>query len=111
MAFFVVHSGIVVGVLFLVFAQRMRPTSDSIPRVLVCSGAYLLTALAVNALTGQNFGFLTHPPITPSLLDYFPHERWLYVASITAVAFGAFAILYLPWWIVDIRSRAERPSK
>ena len=103
--FFVVHSGIVIGVLFLVFAQRMRPTSDSIPRVLVWSGAYLLAALSVNALTGQNFGFLAQPPITPSLLDYFPRQPWLYVASITAVALGAFAVLYLPWWIVDLRTR------
>ena len=103
--FFVVHSGIVVGVLFLVFAQRMRPSIDSIPRVLVWSGAYLLAALSVNALTGQNFGFLAQPPITPSLLDYFPKEPIYYIASITAVALAAFAVLYLPWWIVDLRTR------
>lgn len=105
MVFFVVHSGIVVGVLFLVFAQRMRPVPDSIPRVMIWSAAYLLSALAVNALTGQNYGFLAQPPITPSLLDHFPREPWLYVASITTVALGAFAFLYLPWWIVDARAR------
>jgi hypothetical integral membrane protein (TIGR02206 family) len=100
-AFFVVHSGIVVGVLFLVFAKRMRPVPTSLPRVLLWSEVYLCAALAVNALTGQNYGFLAHPPITPSLLDFFPKTPWLYVATINGVALVAFALLYLPWWITD----------
>lgn len=98
-AFFVVHSGIVVGVLFLVFAKRMRPVPASLPRVLLWSELYLAVALIVNALTGENYGFLAHPPSTPSLLDLFPQTPWLYVATINAVALAAFALLYLPWWI------------
>jgi len=102
-AFFSAHSGIVVGVLFLVFAKGMRPVPASLPRVLFWSEMYLVAALMVNALTGQNYGFLAHPPITPSLLDYFPQAHWLYVATVNAVALLAFAILYLPWWIADAR--------
>lgn len=105
-AFFIVHSGIIVGVLFLVLAKKMRPVPASLPRVLLWSELYLLGALGVNALTDQNYGFLSHPPITPSLLDYFPQQRWLYVATINAVALFAFALLYLPWWIVDLRRRS-----
>ncbi len=101
--FFAVHSGIVVGVLFLVFAKGMRPVPASIPRVLFWSEMYLVVALIANLLTGQNYGFLAHPPVTPSLLDYFPQTHWLYVATINGVALGAFALLYLPWWIVDLR--------
>lgn len=105
-AFFAVHSGIVIGVLFLVFARRLRPVPASLPRVWFWSEIYLLAALTVNALTGQNYGFLAHPPITPSLLDVFPRAPWLYVATINAVALGAFALLYLPWWIIDSRRNA-----
>ncbi len=101
--FFVIHSGIVVGVLFLVFAKHMRPTPASLVRVFLWSELYLAAALAVNAVTGQNYGFLAHPPLTPSLLDVFPQTPWLYVATINAVALAAFALLYLPWWIVDRR--------
>ena len=109
-AFFAIHSGIVVGVLFLIFAKRMRPVPASLPRVVFWSEVYLVLALTANALTGQNYGFLAHPPLTPSLLDYFPQEHWLYVATINAVALGAFALLYLPWWIADAR-RGAPPAR
>lgn len=101
--FFTIHSGIVIGVLFLVFAKRMRPIPASIPRVLFWSEVFLFTALLVNHLTGQNYGFLSHPPITPSLLDTFPTHPWLYVVTINAVALVAFTLLYLPWLIADLR--------
>lgn len=106
-AFFVVHSGIVVGVLFLVFAKGMRPVPASLGRVFLWSEFYLATALIVNALTDGNFGFLTRPPPTPSLLDFFSRDRWLYVATINAVALAAFVLLYLPWWLVDLRRAAK----
>ena len=105
LTFFTVHSGIVVGVLFLVFAKRMRPVPASIPRVLLWSELFLVVALLVNHLTRQNYAFLSHPPVTPSLLDTFPTRPWLYVLTINAVALCAFALLYLPWWIVDARRR------
>ena len=67
---------------------------------------YFVAAQIVNALTGQNYGFLAHPPPTHSLLDFFPSEHWLYVATINGVALVAFALLYLPWWVKDLRSGA-----
>ncbi len=106
-AFFIVHSGIVVGVLFLVFAKGMRPVPTSLPRVLLWSELYLFAALTVNALTGENYGFLAHPPTTHSLLDLFPQTHWRYVATINAVALTAFAFLYLPWWLVDCRRQSS----
>jgi hypothetical integral membrane protein (TIGR02206 family) len=99
--FFIIHSGIVISVLFLIFAEKMRPVPASLPRVLLWSEGYLATALLGNALTGENYGFLAHPPPTASLLDQFPQTRWLYVATINGVALGAFALLYLPWWLAD----------
>lgn len=109
-AFFLIHSGIVVGVLFLVFARGMRPVSASLGRVLMWSEVYLFTALLVNWLTGENYGFLSHPPSTPSPLDHFPKTPWLYVATINGVALGAFALLYVPWWIADRRKKSPLSS-
>ncbi len=109
-AFFLIHSGIVVGVLFLVFARGMRPVSASLGRVLMWSEVYLFTALLVNWLTGENYGFLSHPPSTPSPLDHFPKTPWLYVATINGFALGAFALLYVPWWIADRRKKSPLSS-
>ncbi len=100
-AFFAGHSGIVIGVLFLL-ALRMRPVPRSIPRVVAWSEIYLAATLAVNALTGANFGFLSRRPEQPSMLDWFSDTRWLYIAQINLIALIFFAILYLPWLARDL---------
>jgi hypothetical integral membrane protein (TIGR02206 family) len=102
--FFVVHAGIVASILYLILALRMRPRTESLPRVLLWSEVYFVAALGVNGMTGENYGFLSHRPATHSLLDFFPTAHWLYAATINGVALVAFALLYLPWWIVDRRS-------
>lgn len=99
--FFFAHSGIVIGVLFLLLAHKMRPVPRSLLRVVAWSELYLATALAVNALTGENYGFLSHKPATASMLDWFSDTRWLYVVQINLTAFVFFAVLYLPWLVRD----------
>ncbi|MGB8167012.1 MAG: TIGR02206 family membrane protein [Chthoniobacteraceae bacterium] len=101
--FFLDHAGIVAGVLFLLLVPRLRPRSMG--RVLLCSELYLASALAVNALTGANYGFLAHPPEQASLLDLFSKTRWRYVLEINLVALLFFAAAYAPWWIADRRRR------
>jgi hypothetical integral membrane protein (TIGR02206 family) len=103
--FFLDHAGIVAGVLFLLLVPRMRPRS--LWRVLICSEIYLATALAVNALTGANYGFLSHPPEQASLLDALSTTRWLYVAEINLIAIAFFSVAYAPWWLAD---RLKRPT-
>jgi hypothetical integral membrane protein (TIGR02206 family) len=103
--FFTVHAGIVIGILYLVFGLGLRPTPRSLWRVFLWSELYFVAAQIVNALTGQNYGFLAHPPPTHSLLDVFPQEHWKYVTTINVVALLAFAVLYLPWWLVDFSQR------
>jgi hypothetical integral membrane protein (TIGR02206 family) len=110
--FFYSHALIVVGVLHLLLVERMRPWPRSLLRLFVWSEIYLATALAVNALTGSNYGFLAHRPAQATLLDHFSDTRWLYVTQINGVALVAFALLYLPWLVADlIRSRAGAPTR
>ncbi|MEQ1858577.1 MAG: TIGR02206 family membrane protein [Chthoniobacteraceae bacterium] len=111
--FFFMHAGIVAGVLHLTVTARFRPRwPRSIVRVVVASEAYLACALTANALTGGNYGFLSHKPATRSMLDLFSDTPWLYVVQLNVVAFGFFAALYAPWWITDAaaatRARADR---
>jgi hypothetical integral membrane protein (TIGR02206 family) len=109
LGFFVIHAGIVAGIIYLILAVGMRPEPRSLWRVFLWSEFYFVLAQVLNALTGQNYGFLAHRPPTHSLLDLFPDNHWLYITTINLVALFAFALLYLPWWIVD-RRRAARPQ-
>lgn len=101
--FFVDHAGIVAGVLFLLLVPKLRPRS--LWGVLIGSEIYLATALAVNALTGANYGFLAHQPAQASMLDLFSTVQWLYVLEINLVALFFFTVAYAPWWIADRRRR------
>jgi len=101
LGFFVIHAGIVASILYLILAVGLRPKARSLWRVFLWSELYFVVTQMVNALTGQNYGFLAHRPVTPSLLDLFPENHWGYVTVINLVALLAFAILYLPWWLVD----------
>lgn len=99
--FFITHAGIVAAVLFLVLALKMRPHAASLWRVLVWSEVYLGAALATNALTGGNYGFLAHKPAGRSLLDFLPDQPGWYVLAINAVAIVIFVLLYLPFFLAD----------
>lgn len=104
LGFFFIHAGIVAGVVHLIVTARFRPVwPRSILRIVVASECYLACALATNALTGGNYGFLAHKPAQHSMLDLFSDTAWLYVAQINAVAFVFFAALYVPWAIADRR--------
>jgi hypothetical integral membrane protein (TIGR02206 family) len=109
LGFFFIHAGIVAGVLHLLLTARFRPEwPRSIIRLAIASEVYLVVALAVNAFTGANYGFLSHKPPTHSLLDLFSDTHWLYVLEINFVGWLFFAVLYLPWLVVDLRRNLRR---
>ncbi len=108
-AFFLDHAGIVAGVLFLLLVPKMRPLG--LRRVVLWSEIYLAATLAVNALTGGNYGFLSHRPPQASMLDLFPDARWLYVATINGVALLFFTAIYLPWIFVNRRAARDQVGR
>src|SRR5579862_8822560 len=85
-SFFIAHSGIVVAVLFLTMALKLRPRPGSILRTFLWSEVYMVCALAVNALTGGNYGFLTHKPEGASLLDFLSRNHVLYLLEMNLLA-------------------------
>ena len=106
-SFFVTHCGIVIAVLFMVFALRLRPHLSSLWRVLIWSEIYLASALIVNAITGSNYGFLARKPVGPSLLDHLSSRPLLYVVEMNLLAVVFFAALYLPFAVIDWRKRSS----
>jgi hypothetical integral membrane protein (TIGR02206 family) len=106
--FYLDHAGIVAGVLFLLLVPKMRPRG--LWRVFVWSEIYLACALAVNALTGGNYGFLAYRPPQRTMLDLFPDPQWLYIASINATALVFFAVFWLPWLLADRFRKKAAPT-
>jgi len=100
--FFVAHSGIVVSVLYLTAVEGLRPHPGSIVRTMGWSEVYLVTALAVNAWTGANYGFLSHRPAGKSLLDLLSDNHTLYVIELNLLALAFYLALYSPFWIRDL---------
>lgn len=110
--FFALHGGVIVSVLFLTFATRMRPWPSSLPRVAFWSFVYLSSALAVNALFGTNFGFLSAKPAEPSLLDYL--SPWpVYIFEEVLLGAGIIALLYAPYFVRDriVARSTVRPQR
>ena len=104
-SFFVSHSGIIIGVVFLMLTRGLRPYPMSIVRVFAWSEVYFLIALLVDYFTGVNYGFLLHKPEAFSLLSLLSDSRPLYLLEMQVLALVFFVVLYLPFAISDLLSR------
>jgi hypothetical integral membrane protein (TIGR02206 family) len=101
-SFFTSHSGIIVGVVFLMLTCRYRPYPMSIVRVWLWSEFYFVVTLIVDELTGFNYGFLLHKPEAFSILSFLSDSRPLYLLQLHGVALLFFLALYAPFAIVDL---------
>jgi hypothetical integral membrane protein (TIGR02206 family) len=104
-SFFTSHSGIIVGVVFLMLTRRYRPYPMSIVRVWLWSEFYFVVALIGDELTGFNYGFLLHKPEAFSILSFLSDSRPLYLLQLHAVALIFFLGLYAPFAIFDLARR------
>ncbi len=104
-SFFVAHSGIIIGVIFLMLTRQLRPYPMSIVRAFAWSEVYFVVALTVDLLSGVNYGFLLHKPEAFSLLSYLSDSRPAYLLQMHLLALIFFALLYLPFAINDLLRR------
>ena len=97
------HGAIIAGVLYLIFASKMRPYPISIVRVAGWTFAYAFTAGLIDWLFGVNYGFLREKPNHATAFDLLP--AWPYYIPVTILlGLIAMLVLYLPWFVLD-RSR------
>jgi hypothetical integral membrane protein (TIGR02206 family) len=101
-SFFVAHSGIIIGVVFLMLTRRLRPFPISIVRVFAWSELYFATAMIVDQITGVNYGFLLHKPEAFSLLSYLSDYRPIYLLQMHGLALVFFLVLYAPFALADL---------
>jgi hypothetical integral membrane protein (TIGR02206 family) len=104
-SFFISHSGIIIGVVFLMLNRRYRPYPLSIVRTFLWSEFYFVVTLIADELTGFNYGFLLHKPEAFSILSFLSDSRPLYLLEMHGVALLFFIVLYAPFAIVDLGRR------
>jgi hypothetical integral membrane protein (TIGR02206 family) len=101
-SFFVAHSGIIIGIVFLMLIYGFRPRPIGIVRTFVWTEVYFVVAFTIDLLTGVNYGFLLHKPEAASLLNLLSDWRPLYLLQFHLLAFLFFCALYAPFAIVDL---------
>jgi hypothetical integral membrane protein (TIGR02206 family) len=104
-SFFTSHSGIIVGVVFLMLTRGYRPYPTSIVRVWLWSEFYFVVTLTVDELTGFNYGFLLHKPEAFSILSFLSDSRPMYLLQMHGVALLFFLVLYAPFAVFDATKR------
>lgn len=101
-SFFVAHSGIIIGIVFLMLIYRFRPRPNAILRAFAWSEVYFVVAFTVDWLTGENYGFLLHKPEAASLLSLLSDYRPLYLFQMHLLALLFYLLLYSPFAIYDL---------
>jgi hypothetical integral membrane protein (TIGR02206 family) len=101
-SFFVAHSGIIIGVVFLMLVHKYRPFPMSILRTFAWSEVYFVITMVADWYTGFNYGFLLHKPEAFSILSFLSDSRSLYLLQMQGVALLFFLGLYSPFAIVDL---------
>lgn len=101
-SFFVAHSGIIIGIVFLMLVYGFRPRPMGLLRTIAWTEFYFLIVCAIDLLTGENYGFLLHKPEAASLLSFLSDSRALYLIEFHLLAWIFFGLLYAPFAIVDL---------
>ncbi|MFM8771217.1 MAG: TIGR02206 family membrane protein [Candidatus Kapaibacterium sp.] len=97
--FVIGHTGLITAVCTIVFGYDIRPRPGAWLRVMAASQVYFLSAIAVNALTKANYGFLD--PMDPfrnqTVLAVFPNDGiWFYLTFELAGAL-LFGLALMPF--------------
>lgn len=98
--FFTSHALIIWICLFYVFSMKYRPTFKSIGKTFIFLNVLSFFVFFINKFTGGNYMFLAHKPTNASVIDYLGPYPW-YIASLEALAFIMFFILFIPFLITN----------
>jgi hypothetical integral membrane protein (TIGR02206 family) len=107
LSFFIAHSGIVVGIAFVMIMRGFRPYFSSVWRTFAWSELYFVMTIVVDVLTGVNYGYLLHKPEASSLLSVLSDYRPLYIFQMHLLALLFYLVLYAPFAIYDLIRNAN----
>lgn len=92
--FWLVHSGLVIAVLYGVFVYRIYPTFKGLLWAFIAINAYALCVYPINLLLNTNFGYIMHKPEGGSILDLLGNN---YVLKLEPIVLTFFLIFWLPF--------------
>lgn len=105
--FWIVHAGLVVYILYVVFVQKMYPTFKSIFKSVAALSIYAGIVYIINDILNANYLFLQHKPEGGSLLDAFGEwPQYIFVTLLIIIPF--FGLIYLPFYISDKLSNKNK---
>ena len=108
--YFIVHSGIVVAVLYATWGLGMRPTLRGLFRAFVALNVFAVVVGIVNLLLGSNYMYLSRPPWGTVSPFFFAPWPW-YIPILDVVALAMFFAVYLPVHLSRRREpRQMRPA-
>ena len=93
--FFVAHGGIVISMAALVLGGRWKFRRSAVWRSFLLLLIYAALVGLVDFVSGSDYMFLAHKPVSASPLDMMGPWPW-YIVSGAAVAFMLFWLLWLP---------------
>ncbi len=99
-----------VGVFYMIFVHKMRPTKRSFVKAYLSLLALAGTAYFANRLIGPgaNYLFMARPEDTPSVLDILPPSFALRFFVMASAITLLFVLVYLPWYLKDKKSEKEK---
>jgi hypothetical integral membrane protein (TIGR02206 family) len=96
--YWVIHAGLVTGVLYIVFVYRWQPTFRGLGLAFGAIQVYAVVTYGLNLLFNSNYGYLMRKPEGASLFDYFG-EHYILVAQGVCLVF--FFVFWSPFALVS----------
>jgi len=102
---FASHGLLLTAPIYMTVVEGLRPTIQSLKRVIVFTNLCLVPVYLINLAIGSDYLMLNAKPATPSLLDLMPAWPY-YIILMELIGIATCLILYAPFWISDRRRRA-----
>lgn len=92
-----------IGVFYMTFVHKMRPTVKSAVKSYVALAVLAVVAFVANDVIGPgaNYLFMARPESTPSILDILPPNLAVRIIIMALAVTTLFVLSYLPWYFMD----------
>ncbi|PJZ70886.1 TIGR02206 family membrane protein [Leptospira perolatii] len=104
--FFIAHSGLVIGSLFIVFGLKLYPRKWSVLRTILYTELFFITAFVVDLLLDGNYAYIMAKPSSGSILDYLGEWPY-YLVNLQILGVVLFFILYVPFYFKNKNEEIE----
>lgn len=107
--YWMVHITLLQCFLYAVLVFKMRPRMRDILKSLLWMDIYIVVVGLLNYPLGTNYLYLREKPPVPTMMDYLGDFPWFLLTG-QVVALILFFIVYLPFWVGDLKKQEVRPK-